>query len=63
MDKIEFCANVCKLRKDNPEMSVEEAHKQTRELYNKSWNITNPEKPKTFQEKKKAVEKFYKQSI
>ena len=59
MDKVEYIATILRLREENPEMSLDDAHKQTRELYNKSWNITIPEKPKTFQEKKKAVEKFY----
>ena len=64
MDKIAYCANIVKLRKENPTMTMDEAHKITRDLYNKSWNIKQapeiPEPPKTFQEKKKAVERFYK---
>ena len=64
MDKIAYCANVVRLRTENPTMTIDEAHIITRDMYNKSWNIKQaqeqPELPKTFQEKKKAVERFYK---
>ena len=59
MDKGALLNKVKELREENPNMSGQEAMKIAIDLKNKLL-VTQSDSPKTFQEKKKAVEKFYK---
>ena len=58
MDKGALLNKVKELREENPNMSGQEAMKIAIDLKNKLL-VTQTDSPKTFQEKKKAVEKFY----
>jgi hypothetical protein len=61
MDKVALFNKVKEIREANPDMSGQEAMKIAIDFKQKSLTPQS-DSPKTFHEKKKAVEKFYKLS-
>ena len=62
MDKVALLNKVKEIREENPNMSGQEAMKIAIDLKNKLLAPPQSDSPKTFIEKKKAIDKFYKLS-